>query len=575
MKKTANARVLAALLCVIMLGALLAGCAPKAPQASQTPGASAPAKTEAPTTAPEATEAPSTDEPFVLDVHVGSEPNSIDPAINTAVDGATLINHAFEGLMKIDDTGEVVYGQAASHTVSDDGLVYTFKLRDDILWSDGQPVVAEDFVYAWQRAIDPATGSDYNYMIEMVAGADKIMAEENPAPADTLAIRAVDEKTVEITLSVATSYFLEICAFPTTYPVRKDIIEANGEAWALEPETYIGNGPYILKEWENKGYMLYEKNPTYYGVADLGPDQIKFHLMDDNNAILAAYKNGTILFADDLPSEEIDAMEATGELYIKGQLGTYFVCFNTEKAPFDNAAVRKALNLVIDRQYVIDNVSKGGQQPATAFVPTGLSDVEMEKEFRVVGGNYWSADEADYQKNVEEAKALLAEAGYPDGAGFPAFEYMYNNSTGHQAIAEYLQQVWKETLGITATLANQEWNVFIDTRNNGDYQVARHGWLADYNDPISFLDMWVTGGGNNDANYSNPEYDALIAQVKASSDRAERMKLMHQAEDLLMADMPVGPIYYYTDLYLKSPKLEGFYSSPLGYKYFMYTSVAN
>lgn len=502
-----------------------------------------------------------------IDVHVGPEPNTIDPTLNTAVDGGTLINHAFEGLMKINEKGEVVNGQAADVKVSDDNLVYTFTIRDDAKWSDGKAVTAEDFVYSWRRAVDPATGSEYNYMIGMVLNANDIM--EGTKDPSELGVKAVDEKTFEVTLEVPTTYFLEIAAFPTTYPLREDIISANPDTWATEPDNYIGNGPYKLATWEHQSKMVFVQNDQYYDVAKLGPDTINFNLMDDQNTILSAFKNGEILFGDDLPSEEIEAMTGNG-LEITGQLGTYFLAIQTQKDEFKDVRVRQALSLAIDRNFIVEAVSKGGQQPANTFVPTGLSDANVEEEFHSNAEPWYDLD--DYDGNVAKAQQLLAEAGYANGEGFPSIELMCN--PGHEALMEAIQNMWSEKLGLNITISSQDWNVFIDTRKAGDYQIARHGWLADYNDPISFLDMWVTGGGNNDAKWSNAEYDALIKEVKTTTDRDARYSAMHAAEKILSEEMPVIPIYYYTDLYLKSDKLEGFYTSPLGFKFFMYTSVA-
>ncbi|NLZ81053.1 MAG: peptide ABC transporter substrate-binding protein [Clostridiales bacterium] len=503
----------------------------------------------------------------VINVHVGPEPNTIDPTLNTAVDGGTLINHAFEGLMKINDKSEVVNAQAADVKVSDDGLVYTFTLRDDVRWSDGEAVTAENFVYSWRRSVDPATASDYNYMLDMVVNANEIMAGE--VDPSELGVKAVDEKTFEVTLAVPTSYFLEIAAFPTTYPLREDIVSANPDTWATEPDNYIGNGPYILETWEHQSKMTFIQNEQYYGVAELGPDKIIFNLMEDQNTILAAFKNGEILFGDDIPSEEIEAMTGNG-LEISGQLGTYFLAIQTEQEEFQDARVRQALALAIDRNFIVDSVAKGGQQPADTYVPTGLSDANAEEEFHANAEAWYDVN--DYEGNVAKAQQLLADAGYPNGEGFPTIELMCN--PGHEAMMEAIQNMWMQDLGLNVTISSQDWNVFIDTRSNGEYQVARHGWLADYNDPISFLDMWVTGGGNNDAKWSNAEYDALIKEVKTSTDRAVRFEAMHKAEAILGEEMPIIPIYYYTDLYLLSDKLEGFYSSPLGFKFFMYTSVA-
>lgn len=295
--------------------------------------------------------------------------------------------------------------------------------------------------------------------------------------------------------------------------------------------------------------------------------------MSDDNAILAAFENGDILLADSMPNDEIDAWKDREEFIIQPQLGTYYISFNTQREPLNDPRVRKALTLAIDREYICTQIGKAGQQPAGAFVPTGLSDADPTKEFREVGGDYYDPSAEAYEANLEEAKKLLAEAGYPNGEGFPTLEYLYNEGSGHQQIAEAIQSMWKE-IGVNIELASQEWNTFLNTRKNGEYDIARNGWLGDYNDPISFLDMWTTDSGNNDAQWSNKEYDELIAKIKSSSDREERMKLMHEAEDILFEEYVLAPVYYYVDIYLKSPKLEGFYASPLGYKYFMYSKVA-
>ena len=505
-----------------------------------------------------------------LAVCVGSEPATIDPALNSAVDGATMLVHLFEGLYKLDETGMPVPGQATGYELSDDMLTYTFTLRDDIFWSDGEPVTAADFEYAWKRAADPATGADYGYMFEVIDG---FSYDEDI----NMAVTALDDLTLEVKVAAPCNYFLELVAFPTYFPVRQDIIEANmsngEEIWATDPATYVCNGPYALTEWSHDSYILVSKNQEYYDVDNIGPETIKFVLMDDANAMLAAFKTGELLLIDDIPTDEIASYSEDPEFYKKGQLGTYYVSFNTEYAPFDDPMVREALSLVIDRNYIVEQIGQAGQIPATAFVPTGMSDADTTQDFRTVGGDYYSASATDYEANCEQARALLADAGYPDGAGFPVFTYLYNTSTGHQAIGEALQQMWKEELNIDCTLESQEWNTFLETRKDGNYQVARDGWLGDYNDPITFLDLFTSMSGNNNAQWKNADFDALIASVKVETDRATRYQMMHDAEDLLMGDSVVAPIYYYVDIYLLSDSVEGFYSSPFGYKYFMFCTV--
>jgi oligopeptide transport system substrate-binding protein len=509
-----------------------------------------------------------------LNVCAGPDPDTIDPALNSAVDGATMIIHAFEGLYTLDKDGVPVPGQAESYDVSDDGKVYTFKLRDGLKWSDGEPLKASDFVYSWKRAVDPATAADYEYMFDVIDGYvyDDPATEEDEREQTNLNVVAPDDKTLVVTLKTATPYFLELTAFPTFSPVRQDMIESKGDAWATEVDSYIGNGPYKMVEWVPGSHILFEKNKNYWNYKKLGTDKIKFVLMEDDVAISTAFKQEEILFADSVPNDEIDAWKDKPEFNLQGQLGTYYISFNTQKAPLDNPLVRQALTLAVDREWICVNIGKSGQQPAGAFVATGLRDADPTKEFREVGGDYYDPSGAAYEDNLAKAKELLAQAGYPDGKGLPTMEYLYNESTGHQAIGEALQDMWKK-IGVNITLVSQEWGTFLNTRKNGDYYIARNGWLSDYNDPISMLDMWITGGGNNDAQWSNAEYDALIAQVKASDDPAERFELMHKAEDIIFAESMLCPIYYYVDLYLLNQKVEGFWSSPLGYKYFMFATV--
>ena len=504
-------------------------------------------------------------------VNVGPEPNSIDPAMNTAVDGATMIITAFEGLTKLDKEHQVQLAQAAKIDKSDDGMVFTITLRDDIKWTDGQPVKAEDFIFAWQRAVNPELAAEYAYMFDPIKNAVAIQNGEMD-PSELGAV-AKDEKTIEITLGDPCTYFEELLAFPTYYPVRKDIVEANPEGWATEAETYVSNGPMKMVSWNHKENIVYERNEYYYDKDKLGPTKLTFMLSEDDNAILEAYKRGDILLADSMPNAEIPTWRDKEDFQTTKQMGTYFLCFQTQKEPFNDPKVRKALSLVIDRNYLVDKATKIGEKPAEAYVADSLFDADGKTPFREVGKSYWSNKEEDHAKNVEEAKRLLAEAGYPNGEGFPTFNYLYNPATPHTEVAEAIINMWQTELGITASASAQDWNVFIDTRNNGDFQVSRHGWLADYNDPVSFLDMWVTTSGNNNAKWSNAKYDQLIADVKSSNNQEERFKLMHEAEDIIMDEMPIAPLFYYEDLYLKSPKLEGFYDSPLGFKYFMYATV--
>lgn len=517
-------------------------------------------------------------EEFELNVNIASEPESIDPALNTAVDGAVMINHMFEGLYKWIDNGngvaKLVLGQAESVDVNAEKTVYTFKIRENAKWSDGQAVTASDFVYSWQRLVDPATAADYCYMADILLNANEIMAGEKDK--SELGVKAIDEHTLEVTLHTPCPYFEEIMAFPSLMPVRQDMIEKGGDQWTFDLSTYVGNGPYKMESWEHNSKIRLVKSENYYDYAKLGPNAINFALMDDANAIYAAFNSGQLNFIEEVPVAEIPTLVEQGKLNIDKYIGTYYVCFQTQKAPFDDVRVRKAFSLAIDRNYIVEQITRTGQVPASGFVPYGVNDalgIEGD-DFRTVGGNYMDVSKEAYEANCEEARRLLAEAGYEGGAGFPVVEYLYNTSDNHKAIGEALQQMWQDELGVTVNLVNQEWNTFLQTRKEGNYSIARNGWIADYNDPMSFLDMWLTGGGNNDAHYSNAEYDALIMQAKSTSDAAERMRLMHQAEDILMGeDVVHAAIYFYTNKYM-AQGFTGMYYTPLGYYFFSYTKQA-
>lgn len=538
------------------------------------------------TPAPTESGAPSTDasgEAFELTVNIASEPQTIDPALNSAVDGAIMINHMFEGLMRWVDSGaetvgsdgtctnaELSYGQAESYdkVSNEDGTVtYTFHLRDGIKWSDGQDVTAQDFVFSWQRLVNPETAADYSYMIDCVVNANAIMnGEMDPSE---LGVSAPDDKTFVVTITSDLPYFTEICAFPATFPVREDIV--SDSQWTYSPDTYISNGAYKMTSRVTNSEIVMEKNENYYGVDTLGPDKITFKLMDDANAMLSGFNSGELDFIESMPTDEVAGLLASGDLKIVDYIGTCYVCYQTQKAPFDDPRVRQAFTLAVDRTYIVEQITQTGQVEAGGYVPAGVYDAAgaTGDDFRTVGGDYYGPTDADYEANCEKARELLAEAGYPNGEGFPVVTYLYNTDDSHKAVAEALQNMWQTQLGVTVQLDNQEWATFLQTRKDGDYSIARNGWIADYNDPMSFLDMWLTGGGNNDAQYSNPDYDALIQQAKAATDPAERMELMHQAENILVGqDWVVNPLYFYTQKYMLADGIQGMYYTPLGYFFF-------
>lgn len=494
----------------------------------------------------------------VVTHNLASDPKTIDPALNAAVDGHQVIQSAFEGLCRVDENQKAIPGMAESWEISEDQLTYTFHLRD-AKWTDGQPVKAQDFIYAWKRALDPATAAEYAYQMYYLKNAEKINAGEMAM--DELGAKAIDDKTIELTLESPTPYFLELTAFPTYMPVREDIVSADPEGWALNMDTYISNGPFKVVEWNHDDVMKLVKNENYYDADKVKLDGIDYVFIVESSTSFSAFEAGEIDYMEAVPSEQIPLLQEKNDPNFKifPYLGDYFYVFNVNAEPVNKPEVRKALAYAIDRKQIVEQVTKAGQIPATGFVPAGIP-MSDGKDFQATSGDHGVAQDAS---KVEEAKKLLADAGYPNGEGFPAVEIIYNTSEGHKAIAEAIQAMWKTNLGINVELRNEEWKVFQTTRNQKQYVIARHGWIGDYVDPMTFLDMWVTGGGNNDADYSNPKYDEAIAKAK-SSVGAERDQAMLEAEKILMEDMPVMPIYYYTNAVMMRENIKNAPKSPLG-----------
>ena len=544
MKKTKLRKIMALVLSTMVVSTFFYGC-------NKT-------KVETPTPTSEAAK-PAVEQKIVY--NIGADPKTIDPQLNSAVDGSTIITNAFEGLLRQDKDSKLVNGVAEKYEMSADGKSYKFTLRDNAKWSDGKKVVAADFEYAWKRALDPKVASEYAYQLYYLKNGEKYFTGKGTA--DEVGVKAIDEKTLEVTLEAPVPYFLSLTAFPTYYPVRKDVVEASPEKWALSPATYICNGPFKMSEWKEKESMTFVPNENYWDASNVKLKTLVVRLIDDEITYLNAFKSGEIDIIEAPPTTEIPSLLADGTGKIYPYLGTYFYIVNLSSTQVDPAAakvlkdpkVRRALALAIDKKAIVEKVSQGGQVPATSYVPKGIVDsqgIEFQKDY------------LPQTPNLDEAKKLLEEAGFKDGKGMPKITFTFNTSSGHQMIAQAIQDMWKTNLGIEIELKNEEWAVFQDTRNTFQYSIARHGWIADYNDPMTFLDMWVTGGGQNNAGYSNPEYDKLIAAAKIEADGAKRTEYLHKAEDILMQELPIIPIYFYTNVICADPTVKGFIKSPLG-----------
>ena len=497
--------------------------------------------------------------------NLGADPETIDPTINTASEASTVILNAFECLMTLDENDNAVEGAAESVEVSEDGLVYTIKLRKDGKWSDGEPVVADNFKYSWIRALTKENAAEYAYQLFYIKNAEKYYNGE--LSADEVGIKVIDDYTLEVTLEAPTTYFKQLLAFPTYAPLREDIVSADPDGWATKPETYVTNGAFKLVQWDMKDQLVFEKNENYWNKDSIKLDKLTFKLVTDETTAYSELQAGNFDVVNSVPPNEIEPGKEAGLVHVSPKLGTYYFGINVGKQDnmsddvkevLSNKLVRQAINLAIDRQEIIDNVGKAEQVPAYSFVPQGITD-ENGNEF--ASKEYY--DPSDMEGNIAKAKELLKEAGYENGEGIPTIELMYNSEGQHKDICQIIQQNWAE-IGVNVELTNQEWAVFLNTRQQGDYEIARHGWVGDYIDPMTFLDLWTTDGGNNDAGFSNARYDELIAAAKVETDSDKRNELLRQAEDILMDEMPILPIYYYTTVTAANENVKGVQISTLG-----------
>ena len=501
-------------------------------------------------------------------VQYGSNPETLDPALNSAIDASNTIITIFEPLLLINENNEVIGGQAESWEASEDGLTWTFTMRDGLKWSDGTDLTAKDFEYSFKRMANPDTAAPYaETCLGMIDGFDAAQAGDP----DALNVKASDDgKTLTIVLSYPCSYFDKMAAFAAMSPVQQATVEANGDSWCTSADTFVSNGPYMITDWTPSERIVLSKNPNYVGGWDsskIVSDTITLLLLEDSSASFAAYNSGEAVLIKDVPTDEIPSLtkaEDGGDFYVDTILGTYYVSLNLQRDAFKDAKVRKALSLAIDRDYVANTIMQGTYTTADSIVGPGIVD---ESGYFHDNGNapYISAD---YEANLAEAKKLLEEAGYPNGEGYPTIEYSTNDAGYHVPLAEYLQQAWGD-LGITLTINKMEWSSFTPARRAGEYDVARNGWVMDYNDPSNMLDLFCTSNGNNDGKYANPDFDAAIDASRVA-DSAEHFAQLHKAEDILMEDTGCLPIAYYNDYWLQSPTLKGTWHSPYGYWYLQY-----
>lgn len=485
----------------------------------------------------------------ILSRGMGPDLSDLDPALATGTGDYTVLSALFEGLVAEDPVDlHPVPGVAERWDVSPDKLTYTFHLRANARWSNGDPVTARDFLASWQRVLAPSLAADNASLLYLVQGAEAFN-KGLVTDFSKVGFAAPEARTVAITLEHPASYFLSLLQHWVWWPVHAPTLEKSGSLyqrgnrWA-RPETFVGNGPFTLKEWRLGQRLIVEKSATYWDAANVRLNAIHFYPIEDVSAEERAFRSGQLHLTEAIPLAKIDAYRTAQPQFLRidPYLGTYFYRINITR-PFLNARdVRRALALAVDRDLLVKTTLRGGQLPAHAFTPPGTA-------------NYTPT--ARIETNLDEARRLLAAAGYPDGKGAPVIELLFNTSDNHRVIAEAIQQMWRKALGLDVRLVSMEGKSVLAARRTGDFQIMRSSWIGDYADPLSFLSVWTGDSGNNYTGWSNPDYDQLLHQAARTDDPAARDALFQKAEALLVADAPFIPIYYYTHVFLLQPSVKG------------------
>lgn len=475
----------------------------------------------------------------VITYNNSTPPARLDPAKAQAQPDLQVINTVFEGLVRYGKDNTLQEGMASQWEISEDMKTYTFILRD-CQWSNGDPVSTEDFLFAWERVLNPKTASPYAYLMYSIVNAQEYN-EGKIKSFSEVGVKAIDAKTLEVQLKAPAPEFLGLTAFGAFMPVNKKSVSVD-ESWATQVDSYIGNGPFKMSRWENNPKFEFIKNENYWDKESVQLETLVYTYVPVAMTEYNMFLNDQIDFGDNPPLKDVDRLIQENVVAVAPALSTYYYQFNVKVKPFDDPRVRKALSLAIDREYIVKNITQAGQIPAYAFVPYGFPDAESGQDFRKTGGDFFKED-------LNDAKQLLTEAGYPEGSDFPPVELLVNDSEGHKQIALALVEMWKENLGITLSVKSMEWNAWVQARNTSEFQIIRSHREAGYLDGITFVDF---------ASWGNPEFNQIIQETKIERDSIKRYELLHKAEKLMMEDMVVLPIYFNTNLYYAKPYLKGY-----------------
>jgi oligopeptide transport system substrate-binding protein len=492
----------------------------------------------------------------VLHIGNGPEPQDLDPHTITGAVERRIVSALIEGIVTENPrTLEPEPGIADTWNVSDNGLIHTFHIREAARWSNGEPIIAPDIVESFHRMLTPSLGAEYSYMLHHVAGAEEFNAGRL-TDFSKVGFEARDDRTLVITLRHPTPFLLKAMAnHYAWWPVNVRAIARIGDPFRrgapwTRPANYVGSGPFVLKAWLPNQKVVVEKSPTYWDRDNVGLNGIEFHTTESVETMERMFRTGQLHVTTRLPVSKTDAYrrDQPEALHIDPQLASYFFRFNVTRAPFNDPRVRRALALAINRESIVANVTHGGETPSYGIVPPGI--LGYESRHRLEG-------------TLDEAKLLLAEAGFPEGKGFPRKELLFVTSENNRVIAEAIQQMWKQNLGIDVVLANQEWKVYLDSQDTLDYDIGVSIWGGDYVDPHTFLEQWVTGGGNNDSGWSSLRYDKLLADSLAAGDTAARYEVYQEMERIMIDELPIIPIFFVSRVSLRDPAVKGYYPTVL------------
>ncbi len=491
----------------------------------------------------------------ILLIGNGTDPEDLDPQVTTGLPEHHIHMALFEGLVNTDPIDlSPSPGVAERWEVSDDGRRYTFFLREDAKWSNGDPVTSEDFIFSYRRMLAPGFGAEYAYMLYVVENAEEYHLGRLEDFA-LVGFRAADPYTLVVQLATPTPYFLSLINHNSWYPVHGATIlkygkmDQRGSRWT-RPGNHVGNGPFTLKDWNVTDVVVVEKNPIYWDADRVVLNEIRFYAIENAITEERNFQAGQLHLTGSVNLNSIDRLrrEESEYLQLHGWLGTYYYLLNTKAPPLNDVRVRRALNMVIDRSAIVESITRGGQIPAYFFTPPNTAGYTAR---------------ARLKEDVDAARRYLAEAGYPNGDGFPSLPLLYNTSESHRPIAEAIQDMWKRYLNIRVRLENQEWKVYLQSRSNGEFAIARAGWIGDYNDPNTFLDLLTSSSGNNHTGWRNSEYDSLIAQAGRTLDPVQRYEYFQRAEAILVDELPIIPIYFYVRAFLKQPSVQNWHPNIL------------